>query len=50
MSLKARLDRLELRADRRPAWVVHVVWAEDEPPDTPPGSLRIALHWEWPAR
>jgi hypothetical protein len=50
MSLKTRLDRLEQQADLRPAWVVHVVWAEDEPPDTPPRSLTIILHWEWPMR
>jgi hypothetical protein len=50
MSLKTWLDRLEQQADLRPAWVVHVVWAEDEPPETPPGSIRIILHWERPTR
>jgi hypothetical protein len=50
MSLKTRLDRLEQQADLRPAWVVHVVWAEDEPPEVPPGSIRVVLHWERPTR
>jgi hypothetical protein len=50
MSLKMRLDRLEQQADLWPKWALHVVWAEDEPPEAPPGSLRIVLHWERPTR
>jgi hypothetical protein len=50
MSLKTRLDRLEEQADLRPEWVLQVLWAEDEPPEAPPGSITIILHWERPMR
>jgi hypothetical protein len=50
MSLKTRLDRLEEHADLGSKWVLQVLWAEDEPPEAPPGSITIILHWEWPTR
>jgi hypothetical protein len=50
MSLKTRLNRLEEHADLGHAWVLQVVWAEDEPPEAPPGSITIILHWERPTR
>jgi len=48
MSLKTRLDRLEKHADLGHAWVLEAVWVGDEPPEVPPGSIGILLHWEWP--
>jgi hypothetical protein len=50
MNLERRLQRLEEHTDLRHEWVLQVVWVEDTPPESPPGSIIIVLHWERPTR